>query len=184
MVAVVRLGGVGGLAGYVVAGDDGDGLIGYVVTGYGFDGDAEKCKHTVSPRAPVWYRPKALRCLSLGRCAICLKFRCGTLDISCGTATCRRGGGCPNVAIGGFGTEGVPQVLLREFSEGDLELSPEGNVALPFGSPVGGRGSTLALPALFVQRLTLAKLEGRVEWMGEGTSERFDFRASRAVSSP
>ncbi|CAL8163008.1 unnamed protein product [Prunus armeniaca] len=27
----------------------------------------------------------------LGRCAICLEFRCGTVDINCGTATCRRG---------------------------------------------------------------------------------------------
>ncbi|CAL8083381.1 unnamed protein product [Prunus armeniaca] len=79
---------------------------------------------------------------------------------------------------------GVPQVLLREFSEGDLKSSSEGNVVLLFGNPVGGRGSTLALPLLFVQRLTLVKSEGRVEWTGEGTSERFDFRASRAVSPP
>ncbi|CAL2227019.1 unnamed protein product [Prunus armeniaca] len=63
-------------------------------------------KHTVSPRAPVWYRPKALRCLSLGRCAICLEFRCGTLGVSCETATHQRGLGCPNVAIGRFCTEG------------------------------------------------------------------------------
>ncbi|CAL2264557.1 unnamed protein product [Prunus armeniaca] len=68
--------------------------------------DAEKCKHTVSPRAPVWYRPKALRCLSLGRCAICLEFRCGTLGVNCETATRQRGRGCPNVAIGRFCTEG------------------------------------------------------------------------------
>ncbi|CAL8158604.1 unnamed protein product [Prunus armeniaca] len=63
-------------------------------------------KHTVNPRAPVWYRPKALRCLSLGRCAICLEFRCGTLGISCEAATRQKGRGCPNVAIGRFGTEG------------------------------------------------------------------------------
>ncbi|CAL8136717.1 unnamed protein product [Prunus armeniaca] len=124
-------------------------------------------KHTVNPRAPVWYRPKALRCLSLGRCAICLEFRCGTLGVSCGAATCQSGRGCPNVAIGRICTEGVPQVPLRESSEGDLKSSSGGNTALPF-----------------VQRLTLVKSEGRVDLMGEGTSERFDFRASRAVSSP
>ncbi|CAL8155405.1 unnamed protein product [Prunus armeniaca] len=33
-------------------------------------------------------------------------------------------------------------------------------------------------------RLTLAKSEGGVELTGEGTSEHFDFRASRAVCSP
>ncbi|CAL2237010.1 unnamed protein product [Prunus armeniaca] len=44
--------------------------------------------------------------LGLGRRAICLEFRCGTLGVSCGTATRQRGRGCPNVAIGGFGTEG------------------------------------------------------------------------------
>ncbi|CAL8116047.1 unnamed protein product [Prunus armeniaca] len=88
--------------------------------------------------------------------------------------------------VGSKGTHGpgVPQVLLREFSEGDLKSSSGGNVVLPFGSLVGERGSILGLPSLFVQRLTLAKSEGRVERMGEGTSERFDFRASHAVSPP
>ncbi|CAL2238406.1 unnamed protein product [Prunus armeniaca] len=33
-------------------------------------------------------------------------------------------------------------------------------------------------------RLALAKSEGRIEWTDEGTSERLDFRASRAVSPP
>ncbi|CAL9016709.1 unnamed protein product, partial [Prunus brigantina] len=33
---------------------------------------------------------------------------------------------------------GVPQVLLREFSEGDLKLFSAGNVVLPFGNPAGG----------------------------------------------
>ncbi|CAL2227008.1 unnamed protein product [Prunus armeniaca] len=42
----------------------------------------------------------------LGRCAICLEFRCGTLGVSCETATRQRGRGCPNVAIGRFCTEG------------------------------------------------------------------------------
>ncbi|CAL8168109.1 unnamed protein product [Prunus armeniaca] len=78
----------------------------------------------------------------------------------------------------------VPQVLLRGFSEGDLKSSSEGNVVLPFGNPVGGGAQLRPLPFLFVQRLTLVKSEGRVEWTGEGTSERFDFRASRAVSPP
>ncbi|CAL8090506.1 unnamed protein product [Prunus armeniaca] len=62
-------------------------------------------KRSVRPRAPVWYWPKALRCLSLGRCAICLEFRCGTMDINCGTATCPWGRSCPNCAIDRHGTE-------------------------------------------------------------------------------
>ncbi|CAL2247793.1 unnamed protein product [Prunus armeniaca] len=66
----------------------------------------------------------------------------------------------PKVGAEGSHGPGVPQVLLQEFSEGDLKSSSEGN------------------------RLTLVKSEGRVEWTGEGTSERFDFRASRAVSTP
>ncbi|CAL8116870.1 unnamed protein product [Prunus armeniaca] len=76
---------------------------------------------------------------------------------------------------------GVPQVPLRESSEGDLKSFSGGNTALPFGNPAWGRGQTLFLPASSVQRPTLAKSEGRVELTGEGTSERFDFRASRAV---
>ncbi|CAL2265791.1 unnamed protein product [Prunus armeniaca] len=75
--------------------------------------------------------------------------------------------GCPNLAIGRSGTEGVPQVPLRESSEGDLKLSSGGITALPFA-----------------QRPTWMKSEGRVDLTGEGTSERFDFRASRAVYSP
>ncbi|CAL2276158.1 unnamed protein product [Prunus armeniaca] len=122
--------------------------------------------------------------IGLGRCAICLEFRCGTLGVSCETATRQRGRGCPNVAIGRFGTEGVPQVPLRESSEGDLKSSSGGITALPFGNPTWGRGQTLSLPASPAQRLTLVKSEGRVELTGEGTSERFDFRASRAVYSP
>ncbi|CAL8114812.1 unnamed protein product [Prunus armeniaca] len=95
-------------------------------------------KHTVNPRAPVWYRPKALRCLSLGRCAICLEFRCGTLGINRGAATCQSGQGCPNDVIGRSCTEGVNQVPLRESSEGDLNSSSGENTALPFGNPTGG----------------------------------------------
>ncbi|CAL2228037.1 unnamed protein product [Prunus armeniaca] len=158
-------------------------------------------KHTVSPRAPVWYRPKALRCLSkygFSKVELQINMQYASFDVGLWTSVVglphveggevalmlRSVGSVSKVDAEGTHGPGVPQVLLREFSEGDLELSSEGNVAIPFGSPVGGRGSTLALPALFVQRLTLAKSEGRVERTGEGTSERFDFCASRAVSSP
>ncbi|CAL2247799.1 unnamed protein product [Prunus armeniaca] len=116
--------------------------------------------------------------LSLGRCAICLEFRCGTLGVSCEAATRQWGRGCPNVVIG------VPQVPLRESSEGDLKSSSGGITALPFGNPAWGKGQTLFLPASSVQWPTVAKSEGHVELTGEGTSERFDFRASRAVCSP
>ncbi|CAL2227850.1 unnamed protein product [Prunus armeniaca] len=134
-------------------------------------------ERSVSPRAPVWYWPKALRCLSkygFSKFELQINRQCASFDVGLWTSVV----GLPRVE------GGVPQVLLREFSEGDLKLSSEGNVILPFGNPVGGRGSTLALPLLFVQRLTLVKSEGRVEWTGEGTSERFNFRASRAVSPP
>ncbi|CAL2276727.1 unnamed protein product [Prunus armeniaca] len=191
MVAVVRLGGVGGLAGYVVAGDDGDGLIGYVVAGYGFDGDAEKWFGTF-PRNLVIMFPSGTGVVPAEGSPM-LNFDVGLWTSVVGLPRVEGGevalmlrsvGLVLKVDAEGTHGPGVPQVLLREFSEGDLELSSEGNVALPFGSPVGGRGSTLAHPALFVQRLMLAKSEGRVEWTGEGTSERFDFRASHAVSSP
>ncbi|CAL8169581.1 unnamed protein product [Prunus armeniaca] len=66
--------------------------------------DLQDNKRSVRPRAPVWYRPKALRCLSLGRCASCLEFRCGTVDSNCGTATCPCGWSCPNRAISRNGT--------------------------------------------------------------------------------
>ncbi|CAL2239850.1 unnamed protein product [Prunus armeniaca] len=59
-------------------------------------------KHTVNPRAPVWYRPKALRCLS----KYGFEFRCGTLGVNRGAATCQSGRGCPNVVIGRSSTEG------------------------------------------------------------------------------
>ncbi|CAL8108600.1 unnamed protein product [Prunus armeniaca] len=104
--------------------------------------------------------------------------------LNCEAATCQSGRGCPNVAIGSHGTEGVPQVPLRESLEGDLKSSSGGNTALPFGNPNGGGAKTLFLPACPAQRLTLVKSEGRVDLTGEETSERFDFRASRAVSSP
>ncbi|CAL8112780.1 unnamed protein product [Prunus armeniaca] len=90
----------------------------------------------------------------------------------------------PKVGAEGTPGPGVPQVPLRESSEGDLKLSSGGITALSFGNPTWGRGQTLFLPASSVQRLTLAKSEGRVEPTGEGTSERFDFRASRVVCSP
>ncbi|CAL2253040.1 unnamed protein product [Prunus armeniaca] len=72
--------------------------------------DLQDNKHSVRPRAPVWYRPKALRCLNkygfnLGWCASCVEFRCGTVNIDYGLATCPRGGGCPNRWIGRLGAE-------------------------------------------------------------------------------
>ncbi|CAL8169077.1 unnamed protein product [Prunus armeniaca] len=76
--------------------------------------------------------------ICLGRCAICLEFRCGTLGVNRGAATCQSGRGCPNVVISRSSTEGVPQVPLRESSEGDLNSSSGGNTALPFGNPAGG----------------------------------------------
>ncbi|CAL2242558.1 unnamed protein product [Prunus armeniaca] len=47
-----------------------------------------------------------------------------------------------NVVIGRYSTEGVPQVPLRESSEGDLNSSSGGNTALPFGNPNGGGAKT------------------------------------------
>ncbi|CAL2265885.1 unnamed protein product [Prunus armeniaca] len=76
-----------------------------------------------------------------------------------------------------------PSPLARVLGR-DLKLSSEGNVVLPFGKPVWWKGSTLALLFLLVQRLTSGQSEGRVEWTGEGTSGRFVFCASRAVSPP
>ncbi|CAL2230839.1 unnamed protein product [Prunus armeniaca] len=147
-------------------------------------------KHTVSPRAPVWYRPKALRCLSLGRCAICLEFRCGTLDISCGTATCERRRGCPNAAIGGFGTEGgcrrhpwpwfSPRVRYSLAVHLRINRSPPSPLVRVLGRGFEVVFSMKGGPT----RLTLAKSEGRVQRTGEWTSERLDFRAPRAVSPP
>ncbi|CAL8141108.1 unnamed protein product [Prunus armeniaca] len=60
------------------------------------------------------------------------------MGVSCKAATCQSGRGCPNVEIGKYGTEGVPQVPLRESSEVDLKSSSGGNTALPFGNPLGG----------------------------------------------
>ncbi|CAL8168387.1 unnamed protein product [Prunus armeniaca] len=68
--------------------------------GFGKAFDLQDNKRSVRPRAPVWYRPKTLRCLSRGRCASCLEFRCRTVDSNCGTATCPWGWSCPNRAIG------------------------------------------------------------------------------------
>ncbi|CAL2233925.1 unnamed protein product [Prunus armeniaca] len=73
--------------------------------GLGRAHDLQDNKRSVRPRAPVWYRPKALRCLNLGRCAFCLEFRCGIVDTNCGTAMCPRGGCCPNHGIGRLDAE-------------------------------------------------------------------------------
>ncbi|CAL8162143.1 unnamed protein product [Prunus armeniaca] len=145
------------------------------------------CKHSVNPRAPVWYRPKALRCLSkygFNKFELQINRQYASFDVGLWASVVRlprvRGG---EVALM-LRSVGVPQVPLRESSEGDLKLSSGGNTALPFGNPAWGRDQTLFLPASSVQRPMLAKSEGRVELTGEGTSERFDFRTSRAVCSP
>ncbi|CAL2245327.1 unnamed protein product [Prunus armeniaca] len=63
--------------------------------------------------------------IGLGRCAIYLEFRCGTLGVKRGAATCQSGQGCPNVVIGRSGTEGEcrrhtspPSLLARVFGRG------------------------------------------------------------------
>ncbi|CAL8080841.1 unnamed protein product [Prunus armeniaca] len=63
--------------------------------------------------------------IGLGRCAICLEFRCGTLGVNRGAATCQSGQGCPNVVIGRSSTEGEcrrhtspPSPLARVFGRG------------------------------------------------------------------
>ncbi|CAL8085561.1 unnamed protein product [Prunus armeniaca] len=76
---------------------------------------------------------------------------------------------CPNVAIGRSGTEG----------ECGRHTSPPSPLARVFG-----RGFEVIFGRKHAQRLTLVKSGGRFDLTGEGTSERFDFRASRAVSSP
>ncbi|CAL9005057.1 unnamed protein product [Prunus brigantina] len=43
--------------------------------------------------------------INLGRCASCVEFRCGTVDIDCVHATCIRKGGCPNRWIGRLGAK-------------------------------------------------------------------------------
>ncbi|CAL9022215.1 unnamed protein product, partial [Prunus brigantina] len=60
------------------------------------------------------------------KCAYCLGFRCGTVDVDCGHATCLGEGSSPNRWIG----RQVPQVL------GWILDSFSGNrsVVLPFGS--------------------------------------------------
>ncbi|CAL8112740.1 unnamed protein product [Prunus armeniaca] len=95
--------------------------------------DLENSKCSVRSRAPVWYRPKALRCLSLGRCAICLEFLCGTVDVNCGTATCPWGSPpSPLARVLGMGFEVVfgrkccPTRLTSGKSEGRVEWTGEG----------------------------------------------------------
>ncbi|CAL8168188.1 unnamed protein product [Prunus armeniaca] len=96
-------------------------------------------KRSVRPRAPVWYQPKALRCLSkymdeamvsmpkvpvtsilglvppfisLGRCVCCVEFRCGTVDIHCGCSTCPEGDFALIMRSVGLGAMGFPTDAL------------------------------------------------------------------------
>ncbi|CAL2232163.1 unnamed protein product [Prunus armeniaca] len=80
--------------------------------GLGRAHDLQDNKRSVRPRASVWYRPKALRCLNLGRCAFCLEFQCGTVDTNCGTATCPE----RNVALIAGSVGRVPKTTMVKFS--------------------------------------------------------------------
>ncbi|CAL8120708.1 unnamed protein product [Prunus armeniaca] len=133
----------------------------------GLDGafDLQDNKCSVRPRVLVWYWPKALRCLSkygFSKIELQINRQYANFDVGLWTPIVglpRVHGGEVALIVRSVGTVrklGVPQVLLREFSEGDLKLSSAGNVVLLF--------------------------EGRVELTCEETSGRFVFRDSREMS--
>ncbi|KAI5344730.1 hypothetical protein L3X38_012607 [Prunus dulcis] len=62
---------------------------------------------------PVWYRPKALRCLSLGRRALCSYFRCGTGGAGLEHDACPRSKASGSVGFGRGHAEGLVMSSYR-----------------------------------------------------------------------
>ncbi|CAL8175078.1 unnamed protein product [Prunus armeniaca] len=130
--------------------------------------DLQDNKRLVRPRAPVRYQPKALRCLN---------FRCGTVDIDCGPATCPGEEGCPNRGIG------VPQVLFREFSEGNLIFSSASEIPSDRLVIQLMEGLNLGPSVRSHLEIDVGKVKRSLQARSDGTEGRFVFRAPSVVMS-